>query len=145
MEPRHYAFLVEIDKENNLFEIFDILTINGVSEERAERWKNSFANNNVSVICVNNFKSISIGSKIVNDEVILDFNQEPMEIAKDRDTFVFLDKDKVFGLISHLKDSFESGKYLAALSQKTIALDITGKGVGLGWIWDGSSFMEPLE
>lgn len=136
-----YAFLVKIDNNKDLYEVFDIVNISDINPESFYRWSNGFSFGNVEIVEIANDAYINIGAEWDGNSCIQVDNLPSAVFSDDKAPFGLISDNKLFGLMVFTKNSFQHTKYHAAISQKVIGLDITDKQVVLGDIWDGNSFV----
>jgi hypothetical protein len=139
-----YLFLVKIQDNPVMYEVFDIFQQFYNNDEQKKRWEDGFANNDVKIINTNSYEDISVGSifDINTFTLILNEENQIFKIDKNRFNIALTSNNKVFALISYLKNSPEEEKYIAAMSQETLAIKYPESGiVNIGDLWNGINFI----
>lgn len=146
-----YALATEIEDNSNLFEIFDIIIVDGDSDI-SKRWKPAASTLRAVAMDVTNYDNVAYnsiwdGTKFTLPDNHSNIGSDIFDVWSRNEGSInhalMLD-NKVFGKIVQHLDSLQYNKYKAAFSNKVVVIDVTDmKSFGLGYIWNGSEVLPP--
>lgn len=138
---KKFAFAVGSEPYDQ-FEIFEITSIPDEFPSVQQTWSNGILAGTPTLVQVVGVAGISSGDEYINGEFVNKKETNSLVMSSDMVAFALVSNSTVYGFVSMGVDSFNAAKYLAAVQEKTIVLDVTdNRDAVLGAIWDGSKII----
>jgi hypothetical protein len=138
---KKFAFAVGSEPYEE-FEIFEITAIPDAFPKIQETWSQGILVGTPTLVRVLGVSGISSGDQYVDGQFVNKSESNSLELSDEIVAFALVSNSTVYGTLSMGATSFAAEKYIAAVQEKVIVLDVTDNpDVTLGAIWDGSKII----
>jgi hypothetical protein len=138
---KKFAFAVGSEPYEE-FEIFEITTIPDAFPKIQETWSQGLLLGTPTLVRVLGVSGISSGDQYIDGQFVNRSESNSLTLSDEIVAFALVSDSTVYGTLSMGVGSFAAEKYIAAVQEKVILLDVTDNpDAALGAIWDGSKII----